>query len=168
MTAQPRPPQIVLVAAVGRNGVIGVDGRLPWRIPEDLEHFKRLTMGHALIMGRATFDSIGRPLPGRMNIVLTRNPSWAHDGVRVAASLEQAIEMAAAEGLDAFVSGGAEVYRAALPLADRLELTEVDAAPSGDTRFPEVDWSQWRETSRTSHDGFSFVTHERIRARPGE
>jgi dihydrofolate reductase len=152
----------VIVAAVGRNGVIGADGRLPWRIPEDLARFKRLTMGHSLVMGRKTFESIGRPLPGRNIIVLTRRTDWASYGVDVAGSLEGALEIARSRGEVAFVAGGAEVYRAAMAVADRMELTEVDAVPDGDTVFPDVDWSLWTETERESHDGFSFVTYDRI------
>lgn len=151
----------VIVAAVARNGVIGIDGRLPWRIPEDLARFKRITMGGALVMGRATFESIGRPLPGRTNIVLTRNEEWSHEGVEVAGSLDAALEIARARGEDTFVVGGSEVYQTALDATDRLELTEVDAAPEGDTWFPSVDWSKWQETARETHDGFSFVTYER-------
>jgi dihydrofolate reductase len=151
----------VIVAAVARNGVIGVDGRLPWQIPQDLARFKELTMGHALVMGRATFESIGRPLPGRSNIVLTRRPGWAQEGVDVARSLQEAVDIAASRGQDVFVAGGAEVYRAALATADRLELTEVDAEPEGDTWFPSVDWSKWREVARRPHPGFTFVTYER-------
>ncbi|MFP3881018.1 MAG: dihydrofolate reductase [Actinomycetota bacterium] len=151
----------VIVAAVGSNGVIGIDDRLPWSIPEDLARFKRITMGGALVMGRATFESIGRPLPGRTNIVLTRNEAWSHEGVEVAGSLDAALEIARARGQDAFVIGGAEVYQTALDVADILELTEVDAAPEGDTWFPAVDWSEWRETARESREGFSFVTYER-------
>jgi dihydrofolate reductase len=153
---------VVIVAAVARNGVIGVDGGLPWHIPEDMARFKRLTMGHALVMGRATFESIGRPLPGRTNIVLTRRPGWSSDGVQVAGSLEEALAIADSLRLDAFVAGGAEVYRQALLVADRMELTEVDATPVGDTWFPTVDWSQWVETFREPHPGFSFVTYERV------
>lgn len=152
----------VIVAAVARNGVIGVDGDLPWRIPEDMAHFKTLTMGHALVMGRSTFESIGRALPGRTNIVLTRRPDWSHDGVEVAATLDEALAIVRSLGLDAFIAGGAEVYRAALEKADRLELTEVDAEPHGDTWFPLVDWSLWREVSRVPHPGFTFTTYERV------
>ena len=152
----------MIVAAVARNGVIGIDGRLPWRIPEDMAHFRRLTMGHALVMGRQTYDSIGRPLPGRLNIVLTRRANWVAAGVSVARSLEEALELAAAHRADTIIMGGAEVYRAALNLADRMELTEVDAEPDGDTFFPDVDWSEWTERTRVAHDGFSFVTYERV------
>lgn len=153
--------QVVIVAAVGRNGVIGVDGGLPWHIPEDMARFKTITMGGVLVMGRATYESIGRPLPGRDTIVLTRRPGWSAQGVEVAASLEAAIEAAGGRGRDVFVAGGAEVYRAALDVADRIELTEVDAEPEGDTYFPEVKWEQWVETAREPGDGVSFVTYER-------
>jgi dihydrofolate reductase len=152
----------VIVVAKARNGVIGVDGGLPWRIPEDLARFKQITMGHALIMGRETFESIGRPLPGRINIVLTRRPEWSHEGVEVARSFDEALQTAAVKGVDAYIAGGAEVYRSALEHADRIELTEVDAEPEGDTWFPEVDWSQWGEVERVDHPGFSFVTYERV------
>ncbi|HEY7822864.1 MAG TPA: dihydrofolate reductase [Acidimicrobiia bacterium] len=151
----------VIVAAVGRNGVIGIDGRLPWSIPDDLARFKRITMGGALVMGRATFESIRRPLPGRTNIVLTRNDVWSQEGVEVAGDLDAALEIARARDKDAFVVGGSEVFQAALDVTDVLELTEVDASPEGDTWFPSVDWSKWRETARETHEGFSFVTYER-------
>jgi len=151
----------VIVAAVGGNGVIGIRGGLPWRIPEDLARFKQLTMGGSLVMGRATFESIGRTLPGRTNIVLTRRSDWSHQGVEVANSFGGALEIAAAKGEDAYIAGGAEVYRQALEIADRLELTEVDAEPDGDTWFPQVDWSRWHETAREAHIGFTFVTHDR-------
>lgn len=154
--------RVVIVAAVARNGVIGVDGRLPWRIPEDLSRFKDLTTGHALVMGRATFESIGRPLPGRSNIVLTRRARWSHDGVETAASLDEALEITERRNQDAFIAGGAEVYRAALGRADRMELTEIDAEPEGDTLFPPVDWTQWREVSRDTRNGFAFVGYDRV------
>lgn len=152
----------MIVAAVACNGVIGVKGRLPWRIPEDLAHFKELTLGGALVMGRATFESIGRPLPGRSNIVLTRRPDWSREGVDVARSLSEAADLAVSRGQDLFVAGGAEVYRSALAIADRLELTEIDAEPAGDTLFPPVDWSRWREVARRPRPGFTFVTYERV------
>lgn len=154
--------QVVVVAAVARNRVIGVGGDLPWRIPADLVRFKQLTMGNALIMGRATFESIGRPLQGRTNIVLTRRAGWSHEGVLAAGSFDEALGLADSRDEDVFVVGGAEVYDLALGRADRLELTEVDANPEGDTLFPEVDWSQWREVSRDSHPGFAFVSYERV------
>ena len=113
-------------------------------------------------MGRATFESIGRPLPGRSNIVLTRRPGWSHSGVETAGSLDEAIDIAVGRGQDVFIAGGAEVYRAGLVRADRLELTEVDLEPEGDTVFPTVDWSQWREVSRDAHPGFAFITYDRV------
>ena len=155
--------ETVIVAAVGRTGVIGVDGRLPWRLPEDLARFKAITSGNTLFMGRATFESIGRVLPGRSTIVLTRDPGWSHPEVEVARNLPDALAMVSTRGHDAYVVGGAEVYRQALDVAHRLELTEVDAAPDGDTWFPDVDWSQWHEVSRVGHPGFDFVTYDRNR-----
>ena len=152
---------ITIVAAVARNGVIGVDGGLPWHISDDLARFKRLTMGHTMVMGRVTYESIGRPLPGRTTVVITTDPDWSAEGVERAGSIEEALAMAAADGDDFFVVGGAETYHQALALADVLELTEVDAEPEGDTYFPLVDWSQWRQVSREDHPGFSFVTYHR-------
>jgi dihydrofolate reductase len=154
---------ITIVAAVARNGVIGVDGGLPWRLPDDLRRFKELTLGHVLVMGRSTYESIGRPLPERTTFVVTRNPEWdaGSEEVRVAGSVEDAIEAAAAIDPEVFVVGGAQVYAAALPRADRLELTWVDAEPDGDTRFPEVDWDAWREVRREDADGAVYATYAR-------
>ncbi|MPZ62642.1 MAG: dihydrofolate reductase [Propionibacteriales bacterium] len=150
---------VTIIAAVARNGVIGVDGGLPWHLPGDLPRLKALTMGHVLVMGRKTFDSIGRPLPGRTTIVVTRRPDWTAAGVEVSSSVESALARAAELGEQVFVMGGGEIYAQALRYADRLELTEVDAAPDGDTYFPSVDWTAWRETAREHHDGFDFVTY---------
>lgn len=140
--------RVVLVAAYGTNRVIGVDGDMPWRIPEDFAHFKAVTMGHTLLMGRATWDSIGRPLPGRRTIVLTRDPAWKAgeyaDRVLVAHSFEEALALAADLPGDVMVAGGGEVYALALPWATHLVLTEVDQAPDGDAFFPEIDPTQWR------------------------
>ena len=154
---------VTIVAAVARNGVIGVDGGLPWRLPDDLRRFKELTLGHVLVMGRKTYESIGHPLPGRATIVVTRNPSWDSGSaeVRVAGSVSEAIDAAASPEREVFVVGGGEVYAEALPLADRLELTWVDAEPEGDTTFPEVDWSTWRELRREVGDGVAYVTYRR-------
>jgi len=158
---------VTIVAAVARNGVIGVGGGLPWHLPDDLRRFKELTLGHALVMGRRTYESIGRPLPGRTTVVVTRTPGWqpGSNEVHVARSLPEALETAAATDGEVFVVGGARVYAEALPLADRLELTLVEAEPDGDTRFPEIDWSAWQERRREAGDGVSYVTYER-RARP--
>ena len=149
-TGAPRP-RIVLVAAVADNGVIGRDGDIPWRIPADFAHFKALTLGHVLVMGRATYDSIGRPLPGRTTIVLTRDPQWRADGVLVAGSLDDALRLAADLPGEIFVAGGAGVYAAALERAHAQVLTEVHLSPEGDTHYPEFDRAQWVETRREPH-----------------
>ncbi|MEU0094867.1 dihydrofolate reductase [Kribbella sp. NPDC006257] len=148
---------IILIAAVGANGVIGRDNDLPWRIREDLQHFKQLTLGHTLVMGRKTYDSIGRPLPGRRTVVVTRQHDWEADGVEVVHTVEEALKQ---EG-EIYVAGGGEIYRQAFPYADRLELTEVDQSPDGDVTFPTFDRSAWTETARTPLDGFTFVTYDR-------
>jgi len=158
---------VYLVAAVAANGVIGAGGKLPWRLPEDLRHFKALTLGHPVIMGRRTWESLGKPLPGRENIVVTRTAGYEAPGAHLAASLEAALALCAGESL-AFVIGGSELYAAALPLADGLVLTEIRRDYDGDVRFPEFDRAAWRETQRkpqTSADGlrFDFVLYERDR-----
>jgi dihydrofolate reductase len=159
--------QVTLVAAVADNGVIGADGDIPWRISEDFAHFKALTLGHVLVMGRATYESIGRPLPGRTTIVLTRDPSWAADGVLMAPDLGTALEVAADIDPEVFVVGGASVYREALDVAEVQVLTEVHLSPQGDTRYPDFDRTQWVETRRVPHlDGpvaFEFVWWSRVR-----
>jgi len=152
---------VVLIAAVARNGVIGADGAIPWHLPADFAHFKATTLGHTLVMGRATYDSIGRPLPGRTTIVLTRDPEWSADGVLVADSLPAALALARDLPGDVFVAGGAQVYAAALPLADEQVVTEVHAEPEGDTFYPAVDRSAWREVTREPHEGFDVVRWER-------
>ena len=154
---------VIVIAAVARNGVIGRGNDLVWRDRDDLQRFKRLTLGHALVMGRRTYDSIGRPLPGRDTIVVTRQPDWSAAGVAVAHSVEQALELAG-KG-DAYVAGGGEIYRLTLPVADRLELTEIEADLDGDVRFPAYDPSHWRETAREQRDGYAWVTS--VRAGPG-
>jgi dihydrofolate reductase len=164
-------PVIAFVVARADNGVIGRDNGLPWHLPEDLKHFKRLTVGKPIVMGRKTFESIGKPLPGRHNIVLTRDPEWRAEGVTVVPNLAEAI---AAAGLDPrarapeiMIVGGAHVYAEALPIATRVYLTEVHAAPGGDTILPAFDPAQWRETAREDHPAeddrpaYSFVTLDR-------
>jgi dihydrofolate reductase len=140
--------RVVLVAAVADNGVIGVDGGMPWHLPADFAHFKRVTAGHTLVMGRATYESIGRPLPGRPNVVITRSPSWSAEGVQVAHSLVEALALADRHDGDVAVIGGAAVYAAALRLADRQVLTEVHLSPVGDTSYPSFDRGEWREVRR--------------------
>lgn len=156
---------VTILAAIARNGVIGVGGDLPWHLPDELRLFKEATLGHVLVMGRRTYESIGRPLPGRTTVVLTRRPGWSagSDEVVVAHGLEEALERAAAIDDQVFVVGGGEVYAATLPHADRLALTFVDQEPQGDTTFPEVDWTQWRETGREPGEGWAHVTYERVR-----
>lgn len=160
---------IILIAAVARNGVIGADGKLPWAIPADMQRFKATTMGHPVIMGRTTFQSIGRPLRGRTNIVLTRRRRFAPGGVAVARDIDAALAIAAARhpGSDVYVIGGAAVYEAFLPLAGRLELTLVDAEPSGDAWFPRWEPHHWRRAATEAHDGdppFRFETWTRMSA----
>ncbi|MCL4209562.1 MAG: dihydrofolate reductase [Phycisphaeraceae bacterium] len=140
-----------LIAAISKNGVIGRDGGLPWRLPDDLRRFKHLTMGHHVVMGRRTFDEIKRPLPGRTNIVITRDRSWAHEGVQVAHSLDEAIAGISPDETEAFIIGGGEIYALALPRADRLYLTRVEATIEGDTYFPAFDASTWRLVSAEHH-----------------
>jgi len=164
--SHPGQPRVYLVAAVAANGVIGAGGKLPWRLPEDLRHFKALTLGHPVIMGRKTWESLAlRPLPGRENIVVTRSPGYGAPGAHVAASLEAALALCAGESV-AFVIGGGELYEAALPLADGLVLTEIGRDYAGDATFPQFDRAAWRETQRkpqTGADGlrFDFVLYER-------
>ncbi|MGD9962128.1 dihydrofolate reductase [Nocardioides sp.] len=155
----PGGPQrrIVLVAAVADNGVIGRDGGLPWHLSEDLQHFRRITTGNTVVMGRTTFDSIGRPLPHRTNIVVTRNPEWTHEGVLVAGSVEEALTLAQGYDADVMVMGGAQIYDAMMPLATHQVLTEVHQSPPGDTTYPAWDRADWVEERRESHDGFDFV-----------
>nr|WP_315598413.1 dihydrofolate reductase [uncultured Cupriavidus sp.] len=157
---------LTLIVARARNGVIGRDNTLPWRLPEDLQHFKRTTLGAPIIMGRKTWDSIGRPLPGRRNIVVSRNRALELAGAEVVGSLEDAQRLCA--GVEqVFLIGGAQLYAEALPSADRLIVTEIDADVPGDAFFPAVDRSIWIEASREKHhseaNGFdyAFVTYER-------
>jgi dihydrofolate reductase len=159
--------RIYLVAAIAKNGVIGANGKLPWHLPEDLQHFKKITFGHPVIMGRRTWKSLGKPLPGRENIVISREPGFEAPGASVAASLEAAIALCAGEPV-AYVIGGAEIYAAALPFADGLVLTEIDGDYEGDTRFPEWDRKAWRVAQREAHTSstgvrFDFVRYERTR-----
>ena len=153
--------RITLLAAIGRNLVIGRGGSMPWHLPEDLAHFKHTTMGHTLVMGRKTFDSIGRALPGRRTIVVTRNPSWSHPDVETAHSLADALALAGPAD-QVFVVGGGEVYGEAMPFAQQMLLTEVPDAPEGDTFFPEWVVQDWREVDREHRDGFDIATYERV------
>jgi len=162
--SQPTEPRVYLVAAVASNGIIGAKGRLPWHLPEDLKHFKKLTLGQPVIMGRLTWESLGRALPGRENIVVTRTPGYEAQGAAVAASLPAALALCAGEKT-VFVIGGTTLFEAALPLASGLVLTEIHRPYEGDTWFPAYDRSRWRESQREAHtaaDGtrFDFVLYE--------
>ena len=165
--------KISLVWAMAQNRVIGRNNQLPWYLPEDLKYFKRITLGKPVIMGRKTFDSIGKPLPGRTNIVVTRNRDWSFEGVRIVDSLEAARELCENQAImdgteEAMIIGGAEIYRQAMPLADRLYLTEVHADVEGDATFPEFDRSQWQEIAREDFEAsgpnpynYSFIILEK-------
>ena len=157
--------RLCMVVAVDRAGGIGVNNQLPWHLPEDLAHFKRVTLGKPIIMGRKTFDSIGRPLPKRRNIVVTRNAAWSHEGVESAASLEAAIELLGGE--PASIIGGAQIFSESLPLADCMIVTEIDHVFRCDTFFPPIDPALWQETARETHHhdangyDYAFVTYTR-------
>lgn len=162
--------ELVLVAAMARNRVIGHEGGMPWHLPADLKHFKAVTMGCPVVMGRRTFESIGRALPGRSNIVISRSRPQLPDGVELAGSLEEALDLAGAERV--MVIGGGQIYREALPRADRLELTLIDTVVTGDTVFPEWPAGEWRLSSMRSRpaDGANpynlvFATFERDSSR---
>jgi dihydrofolate reductase len=160
--------KVAIVAAVARGGVIGRDNSIPWRLPEDMERFRVLTTGHAVVMGRRTWDSLPdrfRPLPGRRNVVVTRDPDWAAEGAERSSSLDDALRLLADEP-EVFVIGGADVYAAALRVADELLLTELELEVEGDTVFPPVDWADFEEVSRESQVSgngtpFSFVKYVR-------
>jgi len=165
--SESRKPRISVIAALAKNRVIGIENRLPWRLPEDLAHFKALTLGHPILMGRKTFESLGRPLPGRTNVVITRNADYTPEGCLVAASIPAAIDLCQ-DANEIFFIGGAELYAQAIPLADRLYLTEVDIEAAGDAWFPDYDRSAFREVSRAVHSGekgdplrFAFVVYDR-------
>lgn len=158
--------RLTIIVAVDAKGGIGVENRLPWHLPEDLAHFKRTTSGHPIIMGRKTFDSIGRPLPNRRNIVITRNPDWRHEGVHAVTSLAAAIE-AVADNDDAFIIGGAQIFAEALPSTQRLIVTEIGKSFECDTFFPKIDPALWQETARETFHAdsndceFAIVTYQR-------
>ncbi len=160
---------VSLVVAMAEHRVIGRDGGLPWRLPDDLKHFKRLTIDHTVIMGRRTFDEVGRPLANRRNVVISRNRAFRPDGVTVVSSLDEALALTATE-TEVFVIGGGEIYRQALPRADRVYLTLVHATVEGDTTFPEFEQSAWVIESEEFHPaddrhayGFTFREYRRIR-----
>ena len=153
--------RLTLVAAYAAGRVIGADGDIPWRIPEDFAHFKRVTMGGTLLMGRATYDSIGRPLPGRTTVVLTRDTGWSVDGVLVAHTLDEALGLADEQPGETYVAGGATVYEQTLPLATHQVLTEVHREVPGDTFYPQFPAEEWVETAREDGPGCTWVWLER-------
>ena len=161
-------PRISIIAAMAKNRVIGIDNTLPWRLPADMAHFKALTMGHHIVMGRKTYESLGRPLPGRTSVIITRSPDFEAPGCIVAGSIEQAL--AACRGdAEVFVIGGAELYRQALTFADRIYLTEIQAEFAGDAFFPEFDRGAWKETQRVACEpdeknslACHFVVYDRV------
>ncbi|HVL76285.1 MAG TPA: dihydrofolate reductase [Noviherbaspirillum sp.] len=161
----PHVPRLTIVVAMDRQRGIGVNNQLPWRLPEDLAHFKRTTMGHPIIMGRKTFDSIGRALPNRRNIVITRNKTWKHEGVEVAHSLDAALALVGE--VPACIIGGAQIFEEALPQTGRLVVTHIDHDFPCKTFFPEIDPADWQEIARETHHSqangfdFSYVTYER-------
>ena len=158
---------LAIIVAMAQNRTIGVNNTLPWRCPADLQHFKALTMGHHMIMGRKTFDSIGKPLPGRTTVVVTRNQDLKIDGCIIAHSLKEAIARCAGDN-EIFIVGGAELYAQSMPLADTLYITEIRQAVEGDAHFPELDRETWLEVSREKHTQtepqpleYHFVTYQR-------
>lgn len=156
--------RVVLVAAYAEGRVIGHDGAIPWHLPEDFAHFKAITLGHTLVMGRATYDSIGRPLPGRTTIVITRDPQWSAPGVLVAHSWPEALAAAAELPGDVMVAGGAQIYALALPDATHQVLTEVRLRADGDTFYPEFDPAEWSQRARIDREDLSWVWWDRITA----
>lgn len=164
---KPMTTRISLIVAMAKNRVIGNNNQMPWHLPADFAYFKKVTLGHPVIMGRKTFLSIGRPLPARRNIVVSRNPAFRADGIDLAASLDEAVNMCQNE--KPLVIGGASLYAEALSRVDRVYLTEVDATPDGDTFFPELDEKAWREISRERREAdeknvhaMEFVVLDRI------
>jgi dihydrofolate reductase len=153
--------RVVAVAAYADNRVIGDHGRIPWHLPDDFAHFKAETLGHTLVMGRLTFDSIGRPLPGRRTIVVTRDRSWSHDGVDVVHSLEDALALAATHPGDTVIAGGTQIYSQAMPFLTHQVLTEVHLTPDGDAHYPDFPLEEWRETRRVSRPDLDWVWWER-------
>ncbi len=158
------------IAAMAKGNVIGFENNMPWHLPADLKHFKSITLSKPVIMGRKTFESIGKPLPGRKNIVVTRNADWKFEGIDVVHSLKKALQLAGQSGDDdqeIMVIGGGQIYREAMPVAGRLYITEIDLETKGDAFFPEIDKSIWAEMSRVHHEcagdypAHSFVTYER-------
>ena len=164
--------KLSLIVAIAQNGCIGIDNKLPWYLPEDLKYFRRLTTGNIVIMGRKTYESIGKPLPNRQNIVISRNTDFAAEGIKTVTSIEQALDVAnsmadISDIEEAFIMGGAQIYEQSLPLAQRLYITEVKKTVTGDAFFPSIDLAQWQEIGREAHyyepqdTHYDFVVYER-------
>lgn len=153
---------ISIIVAIATNGVIGGDNKLLWHISEDLKNFKRITLGHPMIMGRKTFESFPKALPNRQNIVVTRNPAYTANGADVVLSLDEALKIASPKD-EIFIIGGGEIYRQAMPLADKLYITHVDLSPQGDTTFPDISSDEWREVLREPHQGYTFTEYLRCK-----
>lgn len=153
---------ISIIVAIATNGVIGGDNKLLWHISEDLKNFKRITLGHPMIMGRKTFESFPKALPNRQNIVITRNPAYTANGADVVLSLDEALKIASPKD-EIFIIGGGEIYRQAMPLADKLYITHVDLSPQGDTTFPDISSDEWREVLREPHQGYTFTEYLRCK-----
>jgi dihydrofolate reductase len=154
--------RIIMVAAVARNGVIGNGPDIPWHVPGEQRLFKELTLGHVLVMGRTTYESVGRPLPGRTTIVLTRDPDWSAEGVLIARSFVDALGKAALLEGEIVVVGGAQVYAEALPMATEQIISEIPLEPEGDAFYPTIDRNHWAETDREYFDGFERVWLQRV------
>lgn len=158
---------ISIIVAMTENNVIGRDGDMPWRLSSDLRRFKKITMGHHILMGRKTYDSIGRPLPGRTSVVISRSANYDDPNIRVARSLEKALEIAAGDD-EIFVTGGAQIFELALPMTDRVYLTRIHCTLEGDTHFPGIAWDEWnlveeekhKADEKNNHD-YSFLTYDR-------
>jgi dihydrofolate reductase len=161
--------KVSLIVAADENNVIGVQNKLPWHLPEDLQHFRKVTADHPIIMGRKTYESIGRPLPGRRNIVITRQKNFKRKGIEIVPTLDKALKAASlGEGDEAFVIGGGEIFRLAMPIAQRIYFTRIHGAFEGDITFPAIEEKEWRELSREKHEAdeknphtFTFLLYER-------
>jgi len=159
---------ITIIAAIGKNGELGKDNDLIWHLPNDLKRFKKVTAGHHVIMGRKTYESLGRPLPNRTNIIITRNTTYTAKGCVIVNSLQAALEVAKADDKP-FILGGAQIYKLAIEIADILDITHVDAALEADAFFPEIDTKKWKEIARENHHidekhqfNYSFVTYKKV------
>jgi dihydrofolate reductase len=161
-------PHLTLVVAIDANNGIGINNQLPWHLPEDLAHFKRTTSGHAIIMGRKTFDSIGRPLPNRRNIVITRNADWRHEGVEAVTSLAAAMQLVGSDA-QAFIIGGGQIFAETLDCAERLIVTRIDKAFDCDAFFPAIEPTQWKLVAQEDHHSegsgldYAYLTYDRIK-----